>query len=382
MKNMKLLRRIIATVAAAVVTVGLAAPAGASAAEVKVDKLVEFEYSKNVTVSKILTDPNSTTTVNLKAEYPYVKVTGDAALAKTIRKTLKKAVYTDIAKQCAKELAAGDVMPEDAVLNIELKYSDEETTCCGNIASFVFTETSYVEGGAYPVNETHVVNVDLTTGKKLTMTALFKSYKKTKSFLAKAAKQYADTVYTSAGPLFAMSPDLADEYSFYGNLKLADVKKAIDIESLRFNWDGVTIYFDETDDLWPHAFGTQQMFVPYDDITPYIRDTKAQLFRPYSVEVIKLEYNAGTGYTWAGGTDDDGCLDLVYDNSYAMNPSPMIMGGRMCEVIVYKAVKEGRAQMSYKLVRPWDTKGEPAEIYSRKLIVTSDLFITDDNGEY
>lgn len=389
---MKLFRRIVATAAAAVLAAGIIAPAGVSAADsliapaetekVAVEKLVEYKVSKKVKVEKTLTDEAGTTTVNIKAAYPYVKVAGNTALGKAIRKTLKSAVYTSIVKEYKGYLASGDVLAKDAVINVDVTYDKADFTRCGNIGSFGFVVSAGVEGGAYPVNKALVVNIDLTTGKKLTLTSLFKSATKAKSFMAKTSKNYADALYKEAAPLLALNPDLEAEYSFLEGIELADVKKAIDINSIMFNWEGIYIIFDETDDLWPHAVGTQTMFIAYDDIAPYFRESKAQLVRPYSVEVIRLEYNAGTGYSWEGGAESDGgsCLELVYETSYDLNASVMMTGGRMCQLVVYKAVAEGRADLEYKLIRPW-MPDEPAETYSRKLIVTSDLFITDDNGE-
>lgn len=381
MKNRRLFKKIVATMAMLALATGIAAPAGVFAAETAVDKLVEFSISKNITALQTITDEASNTTINVKTVYPYVKVAGDTALAKAIRKALKTVAYTNVCKQINNDLAAGDVYPSDAIIDFEITYDAEASSRCGNIGSFVFTKSVYVEGGAFPVNETLVANINLTNGKKPTLASLFTSSSKIRSFLAKTAKAYADGIYKDAEPLFALDDELKDEYAFFGNLKLADVKAAVDIYSTKFNWDGVTLYFDETDNLWPHAFGTQEMFIPYDDIVPYIKSTKTQLFRPYSVEVIKLEYNAGTGYTWLGGadSDEDCCLELIYESSYAKNPSPMLMGGRMVDVIVYKATKEGRADISFKLARPWDPDGTPADTYERKLVVTSDLFITDVN---
>lgn len=377
-----LLYKIAVVAVASVLFTGTIAPAGARAAEgTVVEKLVDYSISKNVTATKTVTADGTDTVVNIKSVYPYIKIPGNADLAKTVRKTVKRVAFTNIASKYAKNLAAGDVLPENAVVNVEITFDPDASSRCGNIASFVFNKSAYVEGGAFPANETLVVNVNLSTGKSLILTSLFKSKTKVKDFLAGVSKDYADAMYASAAPMFEFSPETAAEYAFFEDLQLEDVRNAIDIYGLKFNWDGVTVYFDETDGLWPHAFGTQTVFIPYGDFSSYIKASAVQLFRPYSVEVINLEYNAGTGYGWTGEVNGDGCLELVYEGSYAKNPSPMLMGGRMCEVLVFKAVKEGRADIDYKLARPWETNGTPADTYSRKLIVTSDMFITDDNGE-
>lgn len=392
MKKIRFLTGLVAMLAALVLVAGIISPAGVLAADLitssgsdtegkeKVAELVEFSVSKNVRVSKTITDELGGTTVKLKTVYPYVKVAGETALSKAIRKTIKSVAYTAVYRQIKKELAAGDVLPKDAVVNIEITYNVEESTQCGNIGSFVFTKSAYVEGGAYPTNETLVVNVDLATGRKLTLSSMFKSYTKVRSFFAKSAKAYADGLYREAESLFEFNAGMKDEFAFFGDLKLSDVRKAIDINSVKFNWDGVTLYFDETDGLWPHAYGTQTVFIPYDDVAPYIKSTKSQLFRPASVAVIKLEYNAGTPYSWVGGPDVS-CLRLVYDGDYAKNPSPMLVGGRMVKVVVFKAVKAGKVNVNYKLARFGNADGDAAETYSKSLIINPDLFVAEASGE-
>ena len=356
----------------------------APAPTVEVVQLVEYTIQGDKTFTKTLTDEATNTTVNITATYPYVRVKGNASLAKAIRTSLKAGAFTQIVNKYKGYLQSGDVLPTDSVINVEVTYDAENITRSGNIASFEFNVSAYVEGGAYPANAAKVVNINLSTGNRITLGFLFKKAAAVKEFAAQYAKDYADALYAEAAGFMEDMPEIASEYSFLGDIAVDDILQAVDIYSVKFSWEGMELVLDETDGLWPHAFGTQKVFIPYEDYCSYLKDSRTQLIRPYSVEVIDLEYNSGTGYMWTDASEagEDACLELIYEGSYALNRTAiMLAGGRQRQVLVYKAVEAGRQTIRYELRRSWETDGEPADSYERNLIVTDTMFITDDNGE-
>ncbi len=85
---------------------------------------------------------------------------------------------------------------------------------------------------------------------------------------------------------------------------------------------------------------------------------------------ITLESNITTGYSWehAGKVDTD-ILKLDKDD-YVSDPNPEELdgvGGRT--VIVYRALKPGKAKIDLTYMRPWETASEFDEKYSVKVEV-------------
>lgn len=396
MKNMRLFKKFAAALAAVAMVAGIAAPSAVSADEgdepiliapapvtsetpdviapapnqTVVSTLEDYKITKLVTLEKTVKDDE--TTINFIASYPYVKM-ADAAIAKNVRKALKSTSYSEVVRSF-KTLMANDEIAK-GVITVTVECDETSISRCGNILSVPFIITSEVEGGAYPVNEFKSVLIDLTTGKKVKLANLFTSSKKIRRLFAKKVMAYAESAMDS--PFFSEYADM------FANVSYDTVYAAIDSASVALDWCGAEIVLDETDGLWPHAVGIQTVFVKYEDFTKYIKAEKAQLFMPLAALKLTLDFNAGTGYSWNDVTDakDNECLELIYSASYPDNTAAFGMtGGRQHGIYIFKPVKEGNAKIKMNLVRPWDLDN-PADTFEQEYVITSDLFVTENNGE-
>ncbi len=55
-----------------------------------------------------------------------------------------------------------------------------------------------------------------------------------------------------------------------------DIRRAITSKNCKFDFSGLTVFFDETMGFGSHALGTVSYFIPYTEIAEYIKESKIQ----------------------------------------------------------------------------------------------------------
>jgi len=92
----------------------------------------------------------------------------------------------------------------------------------------------------------------------------------------------------------------------------------------------------------------------YDNMTNAIKTTVGREF------VIILDANATTGYEWQFANPIDDSLISIVSSEYVPYKTGLVGSGGK-SVWTFKAVKAGKAQMSFKYIRPWEKNTPPAK---------------------
>lgn len=355
----KLLKMIGGFICAFVAITAFCAVTKAGAAQ-KVSTLYDYRLKSDVTDEQTYTHDNGLS-IEVSTVMPKLQVVGHPVITKRINKTIEEfainndaAVYGDAAK-------AEDKFGTDRKVTIEKKYAS--LSRCGNILSITFTTYVEAEGAAYPYNGTETLNIYLSTGKKIaSLTSLF-------SNVTAVKKAIADEIKTQ------MNARVRAGASYLEPSK-KEIRKALTLDDCTFDISGITVAFDEYESFGMHAEGITEYFISYDKFADYIRDSKKQLFRPASTYCFMLSYSAGTGYSWTVEVADENVAAIAGDGSYQVVQDPMLSGGSMRDVYIFKAVAPGKTKVTAKLIRPWETDGEPADTKEITLVVAKDLSIS------
>ncbi len=380
----KTLYRLMALCFAAALVVGLFTPARkAEAADSGVEQYVDGLSYKAKTFTKNI--KTNGVKISIEITYPYYTVKGDKDLTKAVNKVIKKNLITaevNACKKLAKDYEKGTKLTVEATF--ETTDDEVRISRTGNILGVGIEYESYIEGGAFPTIEKKAVNINLRTGKKLTLKNMFNNVKKLRAAIAKQAISDFKKLAKVGGGV-----DADFFKNKVGTKKAAKETEAIiknnwTLDDVMFSYDRMTIFFDETQH-GIHADSVYYVMTPEDISLDYLKEEHSQLILPFSMVRVELpEHASGTGYEWEGGDVGDGSI-LKLECSYtklADASSVALSGGPHTDVLVYRwGGKAGTIKLDYELKRSWETDVDPIETYSRELIVTEGGFITDVNGE-
>ena len=91
-----------------------------------------------------------------------------------------------------------------------------------------------------------------------------------------------------------------------------------------------------------------------DDMTNTIKATPGEEF------VIKLDANPTTGYEWQLVQSIDDSLVKFVNSDYVSDMTSLLGSGGK-SVWTFKAVRAGKAQISFKYIRPWEKNTPPVK---------------------
>ena len=95
-------------------------------------------------------------------------------------------------------------------------------------------------------------------------------------------------------------------------------------------------------------------FAETDDMTNTINATVGKEF------VITLNANATTGYEWQFTTPIDDSLVKLVHSEYVPDKTGLVGSGGK-SIWTFKAISAGRAQISFRYIRPWEKNTPPAK---------------------
>lgn len=92
----------------------------------------------------------------------------------------------------------------------------------------------------------------------------------------------------------------------------------------------------------------------HDDMTNTINTTVGKEF------VITLDANATTGYEWQLTNPIDNSLIKFVSSEYVPDKTGLVGSGGK-SIWTFRAVQAGKAQLSFKYIRPWEKDAPPAK---------------------
>ena len=75
---------------------------------------------------------------------------------------------------------------------------------------------------------------------------------------------------------------------------------------------------------------------------------------------IDLDYNAGTGYEWTYGLDQEGIVELVDQTTTSLGEAN-VSGGPLQDRFTFRALQPGEVVITFELARSWEADAPPAE---------------------
>lgn len=361
---MKKMIKLLAGLLCAFAAVAVLGAATKVSADVEVEKLYEYSLKADEVDENTYTTDNGLT-INVSVTYPQIKIKGHSAVTKRANNTIANYAVFQYAAKLSDPAKAEAQFGTDRTITIDSKCTD--ITRCGNILSISFLTYIEASDAAYPYNVYDTLNLNLKTGREITLATVFENKTIAKKDIAKQIKaQMKANVKAGVSVI---------------NPSIKKITKELTIQRCAFDNAGIRVSFDESASFGIHAEGTVSYYIPFENIPGLFNESKIQLIRPLSTVSYTLPYSAGTGYGWVVEIEDESVAKLVDVISYSGYIDPMLCGGPMRDFVTVKGVAEGTTTISFKLVRPWEPDS-PAEEQSFGLIVAENLFITEINGEY
>lgn len=358
-----------------------AGSAPVKAAEKTVKQVEDFDTTVTVFNKTFKASNGAKAKVNIT--YPVLTIKDNKKLEKQANKVIVNQIINRITAPY-KDKAWGEDFDPDTVINIEGSYLFpteenenevfEAVYLTGNILNVSVQYTGYIEGGAYPSTEAFGVNIDMTTGKLITVKNLFKTPKKLRNAIGKYVLNQCKEIGKDA--------ELSAENEIYGYLAEDEFFKDIakngwEMGDLLLDYNGMYVVFDETQ-LGVHAYGIVTFYVPEEVYASFIKPARLKTLFPDSMlKVLLPERSTGTGYIWMTAEENAKVLTLVQEGTVPAYHAPGMTGYPVTDYYVYKSNDTtGKIKLTYKLARPWDPEN-PADVVTYELIVSEDGLISE-----
>jgi predicted secreted protein len=84
---------------------------------------------------------------------------------------------------------------------------------------------------------------------------------------------------------------------------------------------------------------------------------------------ISLLYNSGTGYQWQLAQQPDPALLKVTGPEYKA-PTNNKPGAEGVQVWIFEAIAQGKTNLSFRYVRPWEKSAAPASVTNFSVVIS------------
>ncbi len=329
----------------------------------KANRIVALSSVKENAISvKAARIDSETKALKTTVQYPVIGGLGEASVQNSLN-----ALFKDLATQAVKtgEESAAELAPYlrknpdmpgqcETCFDYRIRYNQN------GYLSVVFSDYQYA-GGAHGSTWQTAFTVLLETGKPLRLSELFNADAAYRGIFDKSVRQQLDQRELTQA-LAAPFAGIAENQAFF----LADT--------------GVAVFYQQSEIL-PYVAGIQEFTVPFPLFAGMLRDQGLQkenmdgekmanvmlnalddrTVLNKSVEWpvmnvgesfdIRLKGNSTTGYSWNVISEENAAVRLVSEESL---PDSEMIGSGSTFTWNFKAMKAGKATITFKYYRPWD----------------------------
>lgn len=384
------LKKLITKIGAAALTLALALSAFGTA-EVNADGIIlpfvpmsqESESSAAVSkycvcdVTQEKTRKKSETLSNnvvldINITYP-LAVIEDEALQKKVRNTVYKQAYTNVIKELSKEYSTLLFMYNGRTDAPKFTVSGKSRMINqkGNILSIVMNYDIFPSDESQAKSFIKVINVNLTTGKLLKLTDVFK---KNKSFTGAITSSVKSQMKAQGGT----------DAGYYAWKKVSSIiKNNILTNYIYFGDDSLIYCFDDNTLADEGRLCGITFDISYNDLSAYTKNKGNDLMNPTGLYTITLKSNPTTGFNWIYMPANDGMVENVFDKYI---PDPVAdgivgSGGNQVFGFVATGFMPGKSSLRFVYKRPWDDMDKAVREEIISIVITEDGFITEINSE-
>lgn len=344
----------------------LIAPAPAEDTETESEP-IEIEMPENPdTVAKVTVENKIFTKtykgsngqkISVDIEYPVVTIEGNEKATKAANKAIKKAFVTPYKYSTNDKIVAefGEEKTKATVYGIFNYYQR------GNILSIEMGISTEIDHAAHPLNKTVCLNINLLTGKKATMTTLFKYTSKLRSKAAASMMTQLEDFFAENGA----ERILEDEMFSTSIAEL--LEKGWNLDNCIFDENGMQVIFDEYAH-GQHAIGDVVLRIDNKLLSKYLKKAGKSILNPNTLITVEFpSKSAGTGYSWFGGPETEGILEEVYE-TYVYAAADGITGGPGRTVKVFKIVGKGEVTLHYDYYRSWEGEDSSVDCFKQTYV--------------
>lgn len=304
--------------------------------------------------------------------YPLATIE-DEALQKKVRATVYKQAYTNVIKELNKEYSQLAFMyygRTDAP-KFTVSGRSREINQKGNILSIVMNYDIFPSDESQAKSFIKVINVNLTTGKLLKLTDVFKKNAAFKGAISASVKKQ-------------MKAQGGTKNGYYAWKNVADIiSKNILTNYLYFGDSSLVYFFDDNVLADEGRLGGITFSINYSDLAEYTKDKGNDLMNPTGLYTITLKSNPTTGYSWVYIPANDGMVENVFDK-YIPDAVPAGIvgsGGNQVFGFVSTGFMPGKSSLRFIYMRPWEGEENAIDEEIIQIVVTETGFITEVNSE-